>query len=240
MTLLPDEMRLRLVTPLLAVGCLSQIGSLPAATLACAAVFLLALAQKQPPPWRRLLHLEAFLILLFLTLPFTIPGRPVFEIGPLTASTEGVAQAAIIALKVSAAVLLIALFLAEIDPVRLGAALRGLAVPEALVRLFLSTARYLWLIQDEARRLQEAMRARGVRPRSNRHTWRSYGNLVGMLLVRGLGRAERIEEAMRCRGYTGQFPQCASLAASPRDWVAAGFIISISVALLLWERLWLI
>ena len=48
-----------------------------------------------------------------------------------------------------------------------------ITLPEALVQIFVLTARYLGLIRAEAGRLQEAMRARGFAPGSNRHSWRN-------------------------------------------------------------------
>ncbi len=50
------------------------------------------------------------------------------------------------------------------------------------------------------------MRVRAFRPRTNRHTLRTLGYLVGMLAVNGFDRSERILHAMKCRGYTGAFP----------------------------------
>jgi cobalt/nickel transport system permease protein len=50
------------------------------------------------------------------------------------------------------------------------------------------------------------MTARAFRPRTDRHTWRSLGWLVGMLLVRSFERAERVLGAMKCRGFTGRMP----------------------------------
>jgi cobalt/nickel transport system permease protein len=49
------------------------------------------------------------------------------------------------------------------------------------------------------------MKARAFRPAFSLHTYRSYANLVGMLLVRSVDRAERVHAAMLCRGYTGRF-----------------------------------
>ena len=39
----------------------------------------------------------------------------------------------------------------------------------------------------------------------DRHTYSSFGNLLGMLLVRGYDRSERILAAMKCRGFQGRF-----------------------------------
>jgi cobalt/nickel transport system permease protein len=49
------------------------------------------------------------------------------------------------------------------------------------------------------------MRARAFRPGCGPHCWRSVGYLFGMLMVRSLERAERIDAAMRCRGFDGRF-----------------------------------
>ncbi|MCK0206624.1 cobalt ECF transporter T component CbiQ [Starkeya koreensis] len=223
MILAPTDLRLRLAATSIAVACLSQLRSPAIAAAALAVALALWLASPARRHGHRLLHVEGFVLLLFLTLPFTVKGAPVFTIGPLAASAEGFARAALVALKMSAALLLVAALLGDLEPARLGGALRGLRVPEPVVRLFVLTARYVGLIRDEARRLREAMRVRAFRPRTDRHTWRSYGNLIGMLLVRALDRARRVEEAMACRGYDGRFPYAPLPAPLLRDW--AGFAL---------------
>lgn len=234
-TLRPAELRLRLVATLWAVAVISQLTGLAPAAVALAGALGLAAAQGGVDA-RRLLHLEAFLILLFLTLPFTTPGRALAQIGPLTATAEGLTRAASLGARTGAAVLLIATALAGESPARLGAALRGLRLPEALVRLFLATAHYLELTRAEALRLREAMRARAFRAGSNRHTWRSLGNLIGMLFLRALARAARVEEAMRARGYAGQMPARALPRPGARDWAAALTLAALTTALLIWDR----
>ncbi len=57
----------------------------------------------------------------------------------------------------------------------------------------------------EYRRLRLAMRARGFAPKTDRHTLRTFGFLVGMLVVRAAERSERVLDAMRCRGFDGRF-----------------------------------
>jgi cobalt/nickel transport system permease protein len=234
----PPDLRLRIVAAFVAIACLSQVASLAVAAATLVAVSLFVAYCRRPARlWRRLLHVEGFLLLLFLTLPFTMAGQPLFTLGPLSASVEGAMRAALIACKVSASVLILTAMLGAIEPARLGTALRGLYLPEALVRVFVLTARYVSLIRDEARRLHEAMRLRGFRPRSNRHTWRSYGNLVGMLLVRALDRAQRVEEAMRCRGYDGRFPRLAQPMPALRDWAGLTAALGFGLVVLLADRL---
>ncbi len=234
----PADLRLRLVATVLAIACFSLLTTPWVAGCVLAAVLLVAWRMRpQARLWHRLLHVEGFLPLLFLTLPFTLPGAPLFTLGPLAASVEGSWRALLIACKVSASALLLMVMLGDVEPVRLGAALRGLKVNERLTRLFVMTVRHVGLIGEEARRLQDAMRARGFVPGSNRHTWRSTGNFIGMLLVRALARAQRIEEAMACRGYDGHFPLLPQPAPSVNDWRGFALLVGCAVAALGIDRL---
>lgn len=235
--MLPADLRLRLAAAFVAVALWSQLGQLAPALLAAALAFALFAFARQALPWRRLLHLEAFLLLLFVTLPFTIEGRTVLSLGPLSASAEGFARAAVLAGKVTASVLLIALLIGGQDLLHLGRALAGLGLPEPLVRLFIATARYIGVIGAEARRLHDAMRARGFRARSNLHTWRSFGYLIGMLLVRALERADRVEDAMRLRGFSGRYPHLPLPAPARADWAGAALITGAAALILIWDKL---
>ncbi|NMC18798.1 MAG: cobalt ECF transporter T component CbiQ [Thermogutta sp.] len=110
-----------------------------------------------------------------------------------------------IAVKSNAVVLWMCGLVGTMEIPTLGHALIHLRVPRKLVHLLLFTVRYLHVMHDEYRRLHTAMLIRGFRPRCDRRTFRAYGNMVGMLLVRSMARCERIMAAMRCRGFRGQF-----------------------------------
>lgn len=235
--LLPADPRLQLVAAFACVAALSQLARLPAAACALAGVTGLALlAGGGRLPWRRLAHVEGFVALMLLTLPFTMPGAPVFRLGPLGASAEGMARAALLACKVSASALLLLTLLGGLDPARFGAALHGLRLPAPLVRLFALAPRYLTLLRDETERLQQAMRARGFRPGTSLHCWRSYGNLIGMVLLRALERARRIEEAMRCRGSTGRMAHAVLPRPGAADWLAVLLLGVLALLVLVFDR----
>jgi cobalt/nickel transport system permease protein len=180
----------------------------------------------------RLRHVEGVMIVLFVLLPFTTPGHPLVAIGPLTATQEGAIHAAAIALKVNASILALFALVASMEPLQLGRALFALGVPQTLVQLFLLTVRYIAVFQDERRRLAEAMRARAFVAGSNWHTWRSLGNLAGMTLVRALDRAERVSEAMRCRGFSGRLVIVSSAQPRRRDALFACAVALIALGLL--------
>ncbi|MFA5663382.1 cobalt ECF transporter T component CbiQ [Castellaniella sp.] len=235
----PHDLRLRLLGSLVALILFTPVRGLAPAGAGLVLVLMLYAIHRQAIPWKRLLHLEGFLILLLITLPFTIPGGELLRLGPFVATVEGLARALVLACKVTASVLLVSLMFASADVPSLGAALRGLHVPEALVRLFVAVVRYLALIQSEFLRLRESMRARAFVPRSSRHTWRSYGYLLGMLLVRAMERADRVEEAMRLRCYSGRFPQSELPAPAMRDWFAMMGLMAGAALLLAWDTIWM-
>ena len=101
-------------------------------------------------------------------------------------------------------ILVVLALIGTLPPVTLGHALYGLSLPAGLVHLLLFTIRYIGVLRDEYARLRLAMRARAFRPANSWHTYRSYGYLVGMMLVRALDRSERIMGAMKCRGFDGR------------------------------------
>ncbi|CAB4326172.1 cobalt ECF transporter T component CbiQ [Brucella sp. 191011898] len=201
-----------------------------------AAIILVRIAKA---PWHklrhRLLHLEGFMIVLLVLLPFTMPGRPLLELGPLVATVEGTVRALTVAIKVNICVLSIYALLGSLDPIRIGQAAESLGLSPKFVRLFLITVRYVSVFRAETGRLSEAMRVRGFHPRSNMHTWRTFGNLAGTMVVRSIERAERVDEAMRCRGFSGTMPATPATAAQRRDAVFASLFFCAMFGLLLVE-----
>lgn len=153
----------------------------------------------------RLAHVEGFLIVLVVLLPLTMPGDTAFALGPAQFSRPGLDRALLVLLRVNLAAVTIFLLLAGLEPVRLGHALARLGVPEKLVHVFLFAVRWVDHLREETARLRDALKARAFVSRTSRHTLRTWGHFAGTLLVRSFERAERVDEAMRCRGFAGRF-----------------------------------
>jgi cobalt/nickel transport system permease protein len=79
------------------------------------------------------------------------------------------------------------------------ATLRRLHVPEPLCEAIALLSRYSTLLVDEARRMRRARAGRTLRA-SRWLTWLALGNSIGLLFVRTVSRAERVQVAMRSRG----------------------------------------
>jgi cobalt/nickel transport system permease protein len=212
---------------------LSALGAALAATLLGVALSGLSVRVVL----RRLLPLNVVMFLLLLVLPLTSGGTPLAGHGlGRFCFQEGLLLAAVIAIKGNAIVLALLVLLGATDVVTLGHALGHLRVPEKLAHLFLFTVRYLDVLEREYGRLRAAMTARGFRPRMNRHTYRSYGYLAGMLLVRSLDRSERIMAAMKCRGFQGRFYLLDHFAFSRRDvpFCVASLVVLTLLVLMEW------
>lgn len=179
----------------------------PTLTVALAAAIAAAIVGRLRPgaTLARLASLNGFMLLLAIVLPWSVPGTPLAHVGALAYSREGLALAATVALKGNAIVLMLMVLVGTLDVAILGHALEHLYVPEKLTHLLLFTVRYLEILDRQYRQLSSAMRVRGFRPRMDLHTYRSYGYLVGMLLVRSLDRSEGVLAAMKCRGFRGRF-----------------------------------
>jgi cobalt/nickel transport system permease protein len=118
---------------------------------------------------------------------------------------EGPDLAGLITLKVNAIFLALSALLGSSTVNQVLHALAHLKLPSKLVTLFMLFYRYLHLLDQEYRRLRQAMTVRGFIPKTNLHTYRSYARLVAMLLVRSVDRSERVYQAMLCRGFSGTF-----------------------------------
>jgi cobalt/nickel transport system permease protein len=159
------------------------------------------------------------LILFFwLVLPLTFPGKPLFTLGPLAVTREGVILSAQITLKSNAILLAFISLIASMSIATLGNAMNRLNIPGKIVQLFLLTYRYIFVIDQEYQRLSRSAKIRGFRPGTNTHTYKTYAYLIGMLFVRASARAQRVHQAMLCRGFKGKFYCLHEFSMSLFDW----------------------
>jgi cobalt/nickel transport system permease protein len=152
---------------------------------------------------KRLLAANSFILFLWLTLPLTYGGDPIFNAGPFSFSREGITLAALITLKTNTIVLSIIALLATSTIASLGHALEGLGLPGRLSFLLLFSYRYIFVIHQEYLRLVRAAQMRCFQPSTTIHTYKTVAYLFGMTLVKSYNRGERIHQAMLLRGFNG-------------------------------------
>lgn len=181
--------------------------------------------------FKRVIIVNLFILFLWVFLPFSTPGDTVRAIGPFDITRQGLELAGVITLKSNGIVLLLMALLATIKVQDLGPAMQQLKVPNKLCHILLFTYRYIFVIHQEYTTMRQAMAARGFRPRTDRHTYRTYAWLVGMLLVKSWDRAERVFGAMRCRGFQGRFYSLTTFTTSTKDYVFLACCLLATIAI---------
>ena len=184
---------------------------------------------------KRLVIVNTLILLLWLLLPFTFKGETLARIGSFAIYRPGVILAAQITLKSNAILLAFIALIATMSLATLGHALHRLGVPEKIVQLLLMTYRYVFVIEQEYQRLIRAAKIRGFRPGTNANTYRTYSYVIGMLFVRAAARAERVHQAMLCRGFSGKFYSLQEFQINSASWVFAMMMTAVIVGLALME-----
>lgn len=211
--------------------------------LGAALLFSFIAAASSKPGFRLLLHtllvVNGFVVFIWLIMPFSFPGEPAFSAGPLTASAEGIRYCAILTMKSNAIILANLGLLSTSSLVSLAHALSHMKIPAKLIHIFFFCLRYIHVLQMEYNRLRNAMKIRCFRPGTNMHTYRSYANLVGMLLVNSYERSNRIYNAMKCRGFNGRYYVLDHFEHRRSDTIlmAVLLIVIAALALLEWGKL---
>ena len=179
-------------------------------TLGLVLLAALALAALSRLHWRwylaRLASVFLFVGLFAVPLPFFLRGGSAWPVvGPFSVSWHGLSFALLLLGKAAAILtfLLVLLVTAPVDATLKAA--HTLRVPGLLVQLAMLTGRYIAVLANELGCMRVALRVRGYRNRMSRHTYRTIGHVTGTLLVRASERAERVGQAMRCRGFDGRF-----------------------------------
>ena len=214
--------------------CFSLIQNIvPAFVCLALALFMVALG-KPPlvPLLKRLAVANFFILFLWATVPLTVPGESIANLGPLSMSREGIALALAVTVKCNAILLCFLVLIADLSIPLIGYSLERLHVPAKLVFLFLFTCRYIHVIGEEWQKLQTAARLRGFVPRTSLHTYRTIGNMLGLTVINSIDRSRRIYEAMLLRGFNGAFHTVAELKTAPGDiFFGASFFIVLACLL---------
>ena len=175
------------------------------AGLAFSLILLLAARLPLLEVMKRVLVIWGFLLFLWIFLPVTYEGEVIYRIGKLGLTREGLFLCAKVSLKSNAILLTFIALIATMEFSTMGYVLNFFKMPKSLVHLLLLTYRYIFVIENEYRRLIRAAKIRSFQPKTNLHTYKTYAYLIGMLFVRASTRAERVYDAMKCRGFKGEF-----------------------------------
>lgn len=151
---------------------------------------------------RRLLWVAPFVLCIAILNPM-LDREILLQVGPLPVSGGWLSLTSILlrfVLTIGAALILIA----TTSFPGVCRALEQLGAPRIFTMQLLLLYRYIFVLIEEGLRLA---RARALRSFGKKGLeWRVYALMTGQLLLRSLQRAERIHQAMRCRGFDGHLP----------------------------------
>lgn len=222
---------------LLSVGLLAPVRTLLPSIVATGGMLAIAALANVRPVWfaRRLGIVLGLLSFFAVWLPFLDPSEPRFDCLGASLSIHGLERFGAILAKTAAMVGLI-LCLAASSPLEEAfAAAHRLRLPGPIVQVVLLSYRFVHLLAEEFGRLRIALRVRAFRNRADLHSWRTIGNVSGTLLVRSHDRAERVGQAMRCRGFDGSFRSLRAFRTRWFDPIATAALSSAALGLLLWD-----
>jgi cobalt/nickel transport system permease protein len=219
------------------VGSLRSWGPASAALALALAIAWLA---QMPLRWYvcrvGILTLGLSLFLVFLPLAGSVDDKS-WQLGPVAVSQDGLIWAGVLLFKAVALVTLL-LAAATTAPFQIHLkALHALRVPGLLVQLVALTIRYLAVLLAEFARIRIALRVRGYRQQATLRSLCTVGRVWGTLLVLASDRAERVSQAMRCRGFDGRFHALAEFRTRAVDVAFLAAVTSAALGLLVWDLL---
>mmetsp|Transcript_820 Transcript_820/g.660 ORF Transcript_820/g.660 Transcript_820/m.660 type:complete len:252 (-) Transcript_820:863-1618(-) len=184
--------------------------------------------------FKRLSVVFSFLIMIWVFLPFTFEGEALYSIGMFNITRQGVSLCATISLKSAAVLIGFMALIATMSTAALCQALESLHVSKKNVYLILITYRYIFVLQQEYKRLLTSAKIRGFRSKTNLHSYKTYSYLIGMLFIRASARATRVHQAMVCRGFKGKFYSLGEFTQGRKNWIfSVCMIIAISALFVL-------
>ena len=172
-----------------------------------------------------------FIVPFILIMPFTVKGTEIFSFYAITMTYEGLKYGILVGLRAYSAVILV---LPMIGTTRFDITIKALGelkMPNMLVQMFMFTYRYIFVFVVEFQRTWRAMAARGFKLKTTLYAMRTIGKALGTLFVRSYERGDRVYQALRSRGYTGEQKTLVEFKMHARDYILAVSIIGFAVSL---------
>ena len=180
-----------------------------------------------------------FLLMIWVLIPITFDGQILYQFSWLKISGTGVILCCKITIKSITILLFFTTLVATMNIASLGNALHKLYVPDKMVFLLLMSYRYIAVIEDEYKKLLRAAKFRGFRPKTNLHSYKTFAYLAGMLFVRASLRAQRVHQAMLCRGFNQKFHSLDVYQANRFNAIFLTGVFATGLGLVILEIIWI-
>ncbi len=230
------DQRWKLVGTIIALVLLPWVGTVGGAFFAFGACLALLATTRIPLRWwmDRLLGVGAFLLLMVVLLPLSV-GETTWTLWGVGISEQGLHLAVLILLRSLAAIALaLILFGTATFETTLHAA-TALRVPTPIIRIMLISWRYVQVMYQVIQDFRIALRLRGFHNRASWVTYRTISQVIGTMLIQGFDRAERVSQAMHCRGYQGRVASLETFRTQGTDMLLCALLAISGGIGLVWE-----
>ncbi len=79
--------------------------------------------------------------------------------------------------------------------------LQELKIPPNIVALFFFSAKFIFLLGLELQKFRKTLHVRGFVAKTSWFTYTTYGNFIGMLIIKSFHNAKKLQNAMIIRGF---------------------------------------
>lgn len=209
--------RAKVITTLVFIVCVVSFGKYEVLQLLPFVLFPLVLASEGDLPFdylaKRLLVAAPFAIFVGMFNPLI--DRTLVSVGGVEIAMGWISYASImIRFLLTTAAALVLVCTTGMNDVCL--AIDRMGAPDVFATQLLFLYRYIFVLAEEALTMS---RARSLRSFGRRGLgFRSYSQILGHLLLRTYGRAQRVYDAMLCRGFTGRIRTLRTLRFRSSDW----------------------
>lgn len=203
------------------------------------AVILFLLTQIRPEArilWKNLRFFFLFILFVIFTRSVSVPGAPLFEIGPILLSREGMEEGMLVGWRLMVIVMFSLLFMNTTRPADVRSAVAWLLEPipvfpgKRIAMMLSLVIHFVPMVFETAGTVNDAQRARGVENRKN-PVYRLV-KFVVPVSCRVFQNADNVALAMEARCYSDERTD-PDLHANRRDWLALIGVVGLCV-LVVW------
>lgn len=172
----------------------SLLLSLNAVALVLLIGLLVFYQQSYRAYFKRFLLLHSFSLCIWLTMSWRWDeGGQIYPLGMQTAL--------LITLKMNLLLFMVWILLFNLNDSLLVQAIGRLPLPKKFIRLFVFTVRYIALLSQLKHKMFIAMQARGYQHKFTTRTFMVVTQMVVLLLINALNKLEKVEMALKARGF---------------------------------------
>ncbi|MCW3489420.1 energy-coupling factor transporter transmembrane component T family protein [Dethiobacter alkaliphilus] len=226
------EPRTKTVAAILFVISVVSVQSLPLLILLYTLVLLATISAGLP--------LRTLLCRMMWAVPFLLlMAAPVALGGGLPPDPERVTFAGLIVFKALTSIAVMSVLLGTQSVQSYFNGLAHMRLPAVMVSVLFLAYRYVFLFKKQVANTQRALASRIFQPKLSKRSFAVYGEMAGGLLLKAVDRSESVYRAMAARGFAGKLHTGDPQPITKRDIVKCGFVLMLSLSVIIVEWRWL-